>query len=103
FDHVQAVVQTIGQRLQRARSSESGADAEGIGGSTYSFDLWPGHPLETEVKGQLGTLRARLGELRQRVDAHNKAVGLPSQYQQVVTYVGQCLRERESDTGALDD
>jgi hypothetical protein len=103
FDHVQAVVQTIGQRLQRARSSEaSSADAEGVGGSTYSFDLWPGHPLETEIKGQLSALRAQLGELRQRVDAHNKAAGLPSQYQQVVTYVGQCLLERESDTGALD-
>jgi hypothetical protein len=99
FDHVQAVVQTIGQRLQRARGSEPpAADADSIGGSTYSFDLWSGHPLEAEIKGQLSALRVRLGELRQRVAAHNKAAGLPGQYQQVVTYVGQCILERDSGT-----
>jgi len=96
FDHLQAVVQTIGQRLQRACGTES-RDADNIGGSTYSFDLWPGHPLESEIKGQLATLRARLGELRQRLDAHNKSTGLPPRYQQVVTYVGQCILEREPD------
>ncbi|HEU4582885.1 MAG TPA: hypothetical protein VFS67_31720 [Polyangiaceae bacterium] len=96
FDHLQAVVQTIGQRLQ-ARAAES-RDAENIGGSTYSFDLWPGHPLESEIKGQLAALRARLGELRQRLDAHNKSAGLPARHQQVVTYIGQCILEREPDS-----
>jgi hypothetical protein len=102
FDHVQAVVQTIGQRLQRARGSDSSGDAESVGGSTYSFDVWPGHPLEAEIKGQLSALRAQLGELRQRVAAHNTAAGLPGQYQQIVTYVGQCLLERESDAAGAD-
>jgi hypothetical protein len=104
FDHVQAVVQTIGQRLQRARNTDASApDADSVGGSTYSFDLWPGHPLEAEVKGQLSALRVGLGELRLRVAAHNQAAGLPGQYQQVVTYVGQCLLDRESDTDAAQD
>jgi hypothetical protein len=97
FDHLQAVVQTIGQRLQRARGTDS-RDADSIGGSTYSFDLWPGHPLESEIKGQLAALRVRLGELRQRLDAHNESAGLPARYQQVVTYVGQCILEREPDS-----
>jgi hypothetical protein len=97
FDHVQAVVQTIGQRLQRARGDASAPDADSVGGSTYSFDLWPGHPLEAEIKGQLSALRVRLGELRQRLQTHNEAAGLPSQYQQVVTYIGQCILEREPD------
>jgi hypothetical protein len=103
FDHVQAVVQTIGQRLQRARAAEA-PDADAVGGSTYSFDLWSGHPLEQEVKGQLRALRQSLGELRLRVEAHNKAAGLPNSYQQVVTYVGQCILERESEAlaSALD-
>ncbi len=96
FDHVQAVVQTIAQRLSRARDDE---DAASVGGSTYSFDLWPGHPMEREIKGQLQELRQRLGALRQRLEQHNAAAGVPSRYQQVVTYVGQCILEREADTG----
>ena len=93
FDHVQAVVQTICQRLQAAASAD-------VGGSTYSFDIWPGHPLEQSVKAQLRELRERLGALRQQVDEHNRAHGVPSEHQQVVTYVGQCVLERsdEEDT-----
>lgn len=93
FDHVQAVVQTVCQRLQQASFGSDGKDS--VGGSTYSFDVWPGHPLEREVKAQLAELRQRLTELRQRVEAHNRAAGLATEYQQVVTYVGQCWLERE--------
>lgn len=98
FDHVQAVVQTICQRL---RQTSFGSDhASAIGGSTYSFDVWRGHPLEGEVERQLSEIRSRLGDLRQRVDTHNRASGVPPAYRQVVTYVGQCMIERES---ASDD
>ncbi|HET9931029.1 MAG TPA: hypothetical protein VFQ35_10090, partial [Polyangiaceae bacterium] len=41
FDHFQAVVQTICQRLNQSSVGAHGADV--IGGSTYSFDVWPGH------------------------------------------------------------
>jgi hypothetical protein len=107
FDHLQAVVQTICQRL--SRMSGSGAATGGsksdsardtpIGGSTYSFDIWPGHPLEGEVKGQLDAIRARCGELRCRVDAHNAEHGLTGEYQQIITYVGQCRLDKEADRG----
>jgi hypothetical protein len=90
FDHVQAVVQTICQRLQQSPSSEPAP----IGGSTYTFDVWPGHPLEQSAKAQLAELRERLGALRREVDDYNQAHGLPRDYAQVVTYVGQCLLER---------
>jgi hypothetical protein len=93
FDHVQAVVQTICQRLQAAGNAEAAAL---VGGSTYSFDVWAGHPLEQTVKAQLRELRERLGALRTKVDAHNRAHGVPAEYQQVVTYVGQCSLERSS-------
>jgi hypothetical protein len=97
FDHVQAVVQTICQRLQAAASAD-------VGGSTYSFDVWPGHPLEQSVRAQLRELRDRLGALRQQVDAHNRAHGVPLEHQQVVTYVGQCVLERSADPdGASSD
>ncbi|HKY35796.1 MAG TPA: hypothetical protein VJN18_07655 [Polyangiaceae bacterium] len=92
FDHVQAVVQTICQRLGQA--SNGGQASPNIGGSTYSFDVWSGHPLEQAVKEQLGELREKLGALRQQVDAHNRAHGLQVEYQQVITYVGQCVMER---------
>lgn len=94
FDHVQAVVQTICQRLQAAASADAGAN---VGGSTYSFDVWPGHPLEQNVKAQLRELRERLGALRQQVDEHNRVHGLPVEHQQVVTYVGQCVLERSTE------
>jgi DNA-binding Lrp family transcriptional regulator len=90
FDHVQAVVQTICQRLQQAAE---GGQAP-VGGSTYSFDVWTGHPLQHAAKQQLREVRERLGALRQQVDDYNRAHGLPREYEQVVTYVGQCLLER---------
>ncbi len=91
FDHVQAVVQTICQRLQKAAEGP-----QDVGGSTYSFDVWSGHPLEATVKRQLGEMRQRLGALRQQVDAHNREHGLATDYEQVVTYVGQCVLERST-------
>jgi hypothetical protein len=96
FDHVQAVVQTICQRLNPGSRGE----AQLVGGSTYSFDVWGGHPLEDRVKAQLAELRERLGELRREVDVYNRAHGLSTSYQQVITYVGQCVMERtkEGDT-----
>jgi hypothetical protein len=96
FDHVQAMVQTICQRLQQASSD---GPALPVGGSTYSFDVWPGHPLEQETKAQLAELRERLGALRQRVDDHNRAQGLIPNYEQVVTYVGQCILQRSLEVG----
>lgn len=92
FDHVQAVVQTICQRL--SPNAGEGGQPPPVGGSTYSFDVWQGHPLESQVKAQLAELRDKLGQLRLEVDAHNRAQGLPPVYEQVVTYVGQCVLER---------
>lgn len=94
FDHVQAVVQTICQRLRQA--SLEADPSPSIGGSTFSFDIWPGHPLEQSVKAQLSELRARVGALRRQVDEHNREHGVPEHYQQVVTYLGQCLIEHEA-------
>jgi hypothetical protein len=98
FDHVQAVVQTICQRLNQ--SSEGERDPN-VGGSTYSFDVWPGHPLEGTVKRQLAEMRDRLSALRQDVDTFNRAEGVPPEYQQIITYVGQCTASR--NVGAEPD
>jgi hypothetical protein len=99
FDHLQAAVQTVCQRLRMSAATTDGKDV--IGGSTYSYDIWSGHPLEGEVKGMLGEFRRRCGELRGRVEGHNRAHGLAQQYEQIVFYAGQCLLERE--LGELDE
>jgi hypothetical protein len=100
FDHFQAVVQTISQRL---RQSAFGPDArDWVGGSTYTFDVWPTHPLEHEVKATLTELRRHCGALRTRVSDYNREHALPTSYQQVVTYLGQCALERDLDNTLPD-
>jgi DNA-binding MarR family transcriptional regulator len=83
FDHFQAVVRTLCARLRGEGSSAS------TGGSTYSFDVWPGHPLEAQVKNTLRRLRAELGELWERIEAHNRTGTLPAEYEQITVYAGQ--------------
>jgi len=91
FDHIQAVVQAVIQRL--AGESPAGV----VGGSTYSFDIWDGHPLQAEVEGALSRFRAEHSALRAHVEAHNARVGRPASYRQVVVYGGQALLQREQE------
>jgi hypothetical protein len=88
------MVQTVCQRLRQSLSGTAPGDT--VGGSTYTFDIWPGHPLEGEVKGQLAEMRQRASTLRQRVDAHNREHGALREYERVTTYMGQCTIEREA-------
>jgi hypothetical protein len=99
FDHFQAVVQTVVQRIERGAVDP----AAPVGGSTYRFDIWPGHPLERQVQAQLGEIRERLSTLRSDVTQHNEEAGLPPQYRQVALYVGQCQLDRETDAVAGED
>ncbi len=86
FDHFQAVVRTICQRLS---DEESRPPPDESGGSTYTYVVWPGHPLETEVRQHLAGSRARASELRNRVDAVNEREGIAETTTKVVYYVGQ--------------
>jgi len=93
FDHIQAVVQAAIQRLA--------GDASGVtvGGSTYSFDIWDGHPMQAEVEGLLARFRAEHSALRANVEAHNARVGRPASYRQIVVYGGQAVLQRDQDAG----
>jgi len=88
FDHYQAVVTAICAKLALGNSrSERG---EAIGGSTYSMDVWPGHPLFDEALGLLQLLRNNAAGLRTRVDEMNRSLARPNAgVRRVVTYVGQ--------------
>jgi hypothetical protein len=92
FDHFHAVVKTIGARL---RTDEPGTSAQG--GSTYTFDVWDGHPFESEVLGLLADLRERTSKLRKDVREHNARNVRPRRYWEVTFYGGQTNVEQESE------
>lgn len=102
FDHYQAMVTAIGVKLtQRTRTATID---DSVGGSTYTFDIWKGHPLEAEVRGLLRDLRDVGRDLRERVERYNREH--PEQIDahaddevRVITYVGQGVLEPERDEG----
>lgn len=92
YDHVRAVVQTLGDKLEAGPTAASG---DTVGGSTYTFEVGPAHPLDAEVRGLLAETRTRLDALRARVLAHN-AQHPGHRARRVVFYFGQHLGgERE--------
>ncbi len=93
YDHYRAVVRTLCNRLEPDEVREPFKDS--IGGSTYTFDVGPGHPLESEVLGLLERLRNECRTLRQRVATHNAEHGRTQQGENVVVYVGQSVLARE--------
>jgi hypothetical protein len=93
LDHVQAVVQTISQRLHGGPVVPRGD--EPVGGSTYRFDVWEGHPHAAEVAGALVRFRETQAQLRDKVESYNRTHPRPARYRQVVVYGGQCAYERE--------
>jgi hypothetical protein len=98
FDHFQAMVQTMCQRLRAAGEPNSE-----VGGSTYSFNVWPGHPYEDDVRSTLSNFRKRTTELRARVQQYNHDHGLPSEYKHVTVYAGQCSIKRGRDESEVGD
>lgn len=89
FDHYQAMVIAICKKLQLGTSGSKG---EAVGGSTYGFEVWPGHPLQQQVLGFLQDTRERAADLRRRVDQHNATASAPDeQRQRVIAYVGQTV------------
>ena len=93
FDHFQALVRTIGARLHAGPS-----EAELNGGSTYSVDVWPGHPLETEARSQLARFRHQSSELRQRIAEYNREHPHPRSYSTITWYAGQYVVEQTTES-----
>jgi hypothetical protein len=87
FDHYGALVRTICQRLSQDMGS---AKAQGrVGGSTFTLDVWEGHPCAEEAYGTLARFRASHAELYERIERYNAEHGRPAHYDQVVIYGGQ--------------
>lgn len=88
LDHYRAVVQTVCRRLE---ADAPPARLDRVGGSTYTFDVWEGHPMAEEVSGWLRGFRDRAADLRARLEAYNAKSGVPDEYVEVVVYGGQCM------------
>ena len=91
FDHYQAMVGALCHKLQLSliRSTPD----EHVGGSTYSYDLWRGHPFEGDVLGVLAAFR--------RDYNRDHAPRSEGDRYRVVQYIGQNTlgrdQEREDD------
>jgi hypothetical protein len=100
LDHFTALVQTVIRKLsvdQRAQRHDE------VGGSTYHFELWRGHPFESEVLGELGRFRERMSALRKKLDDYNRAQAAPTSRLRVVSYYGQSAVEESDDEEASSD
>jgi hypothetical protein len=90
LDHYQAMASAICSKL-----SDRGAGAalgDKVGGSTWSLDVWEGHPLYNEATGTLARIRHELESLRSRIDEHNAAHEPSSARVKVIFYAGQNFR-----------
>jgi hypothetical protein len=100
FDHFQALVIALCAKLRLGQTHAAPNDT--IGGSTFGFEVWPGHPEYDNVLGLLGRLRAQGSELRQRVATYNETHGAPpDEKRRVVTYVGQAVIGADSPVNPL--
>lgn len=84
------MVTAIGTKLASGRQTAQWEDA--IGGSTYTFDVWPGHPHRDEVLSFLEHVREHGRALRQKVEAY-AAVASPREreLERVIASVGQTV------------
>jgi hypothetical protein len=97
FDHFHAVVTAICTKLRLGPSSDA---SDRVGGSTFGFSVWEGHPQTQEILGQLARIRRELSDLRQRNGAYNSEHESPDgQITGVITYVGQMVTTTAPEDG----
>lgn len=88
LDHYQALSGALCAKLRTAAKGSDRRDT--IGGSTWTLDVWDGHPFQHEARDTLRRLREELEALRGRIDAHNKSHSPGDETsEQVVVYLGQ--------------
>lgn len=99
FDHYQAMVTAMVHKLERGQTRA--LPREAVGGSTYHFDLYAGHPKEREVLDLLATVRGLAASLRDDV---SKTPPPDGQSYRVVFYVGQnVIGEGTPTNGASEE
>ncbi len=94
YDHFHALVQTL---CRKTNQDPGASSADVVGASTYTFDLWDGHPFEERVMSSLRSFRAEYSELRAEVEEHN-ATAARAYSKRVVVYAGQYVAEEHHET-----
>jgi hypothetical protein len=99
LDHYHAVVGALCAKLRNGLTRALPADQ--LGGSTFSFNVWPGHPNEARVLSLLAEHRRTLGALWDAVNEHGSSER-PDAYSRVTFYCGQ-LVTREGSAVEADE
>jgi len=98
FDHFQAVVSAIANKLRSGPPRSERGDV--TGGATYSLDIWRGHPLQARAMGVLAQVRSQLELLRAEIDQENAKTSREPNLR-IIFYMGQDIREDEPFDAAL--
>lgn len=91
-DHHRAVLNAIAAKVTTGTRTSTPADE--VGGTTLTFDLWPGHPREQEVRSLLRATRALVLPLWEEVTEYNRMHPGKETYQ-VNYYCGQHVLEED--------
>jgi hypothetical protein len=92
FDHFTAVTTVLTTKLRQLQNPT--LPPEVVGGSTYTFDVWAGHPHREEVLQTLARLRAEISGLNAIVRAFNASTDagpLNEEQEKVLIYFGQTV------------
>jgi hypothetical protein len=89
LDHYQAMVRSICAKLNQGSTTAKADDR--IGGSTYSFDTWTGHPYAERIYGPLSEQRRALSDLGNEVSAYNTRLKKRGSVDRVTFYFGQMV------------
>lgn len=92
-DHHRAVLNALAAKITAGHRASTPSDE--VGGTTLTFDLWPGHPKEREVRKLLSTARAAFIPLWDEVTEYNRTAKGQDEYQ-VHFYCGQYVVQEEA-------
>jgi hypothetical protein len=89
-NHFQMVTSAICAKLANGKTRAQ--PDEELGGSSYSFNVWPGHPFEERARQLLSSTRKQVGALWDEIAAHNREQGLDGKaVSRVNFYFGQSV------------
>lgn len=91
-DHHRTVLNALAAKI--TSGNRSSAKSDEVGGTTLTFDLWPGHPNEQKVRQLLAKTRAEIIPLWEEVTKYNESDQGEGVYQ-VHFYCGQYLVTEE--------
>ena len=99
FDHFSTVANAIASKVRRGPTS---GPTDVVGGTTLTFEIAPGHPLESEVFGLLARVRKDVNDLWARVEQQNQRSPLDDARKVKVSfYFGQNVEE--TDDGVREE